>query len=173
MFVPVIILTLFWHWSFATNLNAADADVLWTRAVSMAQQGQVDMAFTNFRMIVDSYPTFSKGALARLDVAEYYFLQNDLHSAVIEFENLCLQYPKGHESFIALAYLYKIAQMQGKKEDMALYQKRLMSSHPFALIFKNNKSFEVVSGFHKYKAMFQIDKIEVWIDDRLFVQIPS
>lgn len=172
--MPVIILTLFWQSCWVVAVNAADADVLWTRAVTMAQQGQMDLAFTNFRMIVDDYPDSAKTPKAQLDVGEYYYSQNDFNSALPEFENIVRQHPKDKESLIALAYLFKMAQLQGQKEAMGKYQKQLASSHPFALVFNNSKSLECTSGFlHKYKMVFQIDRIEVFKDGRSFVEIPS
>jgi hypothetical protein len=174
MLLPVIILTLFWQsWLCVGPTNAADADILWRRATSMVKQGQVDLAFSNFRMIATSYPTFSKSSAVRLVLGEYYFLNNDLRSAHTEFEYSYTKYPKDKESLIALAYLYKMSQTKGDQEKMDFYQKALITLHPLALVFKDSKLFELVSEFKRhYKVEFFIDRIEVSIDGRLFVAIP-
>lgn len=169
----VIILILFWQCCCCESfLNAADADILWSRAVNMAQQGQVDLAFINFRMLVDSYPDSPKSPAAQFGLGEYYFLQNNFALASQEFENFYVKYPKKQESVIALAYLYKIAQMRGQKEAVSRYQKRIASAHPVAFIFKDSKIFQYSSGLqHKYKLVLYIDRIEVLVDGKSFVKI--
>src|SRR5437868_994201 len=106
----VIILILLWQsCCCSASLNAADADLLWTRAVELAKVGQADGAFVNFHMLVQAYPDFSRTASAQFDLGEYFFFQNNFEQAAAEFKNTYAKYPKSKESLVALAYLYKMA----------------------------------------------------------------
>ena len=174
MRLAVIILILSWQCLGSVPVtNAADADILWGKAVELAKQGQMDLAFINFRMLVDVYPDFPKTPTAQLDLGEYYFLQNNYPLAAQEFQNFSTKYPKRQESLIALSYLYKIAQINGQKQSMQEHQKRIVASHQAVFIFKDSKSLEYVSGFQrKYKLVFYIDKLEVFANGKLFVTVP-
>ena len=154
--------------------NAADADILWSRAVEMAKQGQMDMAFLNFRMLADTYPDVPQNPAAQFNVGEYYFLQNNFPLAVKEFKSLFIQHSKQKESLMALVYLYKMAQSIGDENSMKSYQKKIISLHQNTFIFQDHKSFEYISGLqHKYKFVFTINGIEVLMDGHLFTRVPS
>lgn len=174
MRLTAIILILFWQCCCCVPLlNAADADTLWAQAVQMAKQREMDFAFINFRMIVDTYPDSTQSPAAQFDLGEYYFLENYFTLAIAEFEGIYTKHPRQKESMVALAYLYKIAQMKGQKDQMSRYQKQIISSYRAAFIFKDSRSFEYLSGFqHKHKLVFYIDRIEVFADGKLFVEVP-
>ena len=89
------------------------------------------------------------------------------------FKNFCAQYPKHEEALIALAYLFKIAQIQNNADAIKNYHNRVASFHQLAFIFNEKKSFTFLSGFgHKHKLVFTIDKVELYVDDRLFTKVP-
>jgi outer membrane protein assembly factor BamD (BamD/ComL family) len=169
----VIILTLFWQcFSAVPVVKAADADILWNRAISMAKQGQMDMAFIDFRMLVHSYPDARQKPTAQLGLGEYHFSHHSFSLAAKEFKDFYNQYPKRQDSVIALAYLYKMAQMNGQNHLMEEYRQKIISSRQVAFIFKDSQSFRYVSGFqHKYEVVFYIDKIEVWVNGNFFVSV--
>ena len=153
-------------------LNAADSDILWAAAVENVKQGENDFAFMNFHMLVDTCPDSRERFAAELSLGEYYFAQNNFRLAAEEFENLCATYPKSVESLIASAYLYKIAQLEGRNDAAQEYRRKIISGHPVVLIFKEKEFLQYRSGFqHTYKVGFYIDRAEVLMDGKLFVEV--
>ena len=56
---------------------------------------------------------------------------------------------------------------------MAKYRAQLASSQQTKFIFKDRKTTEFTSAFaRRHKIIFAIDKIEVWTDGKLLVQVP-
>jgi len=154
-------------------VKASEADLEWKEALRSAQQGEADFAFMDFQTITQVYPDSRYVLPAKFAEGEYYFLQNNLQMARETFESFCAQYPKREEALIALAYLFKIAQIQKDPDAVKNYHNRVASFHQLAFVFNENKSFTFVSGFgHKHKLVFTIDKVELYVDDRLFTKVP-
>jgi tetratricopeptide (TPR) repeat protein len=109
---------------------------------------------------------------AQFAEGEYYFRQNNFQMAIEAFESFSAQYPKREEALIALAYLFKIAQIQGNPDAIKDYHHKVASFHQLAFVFNENKSFTFLSGFgHKHKLVFYIDKVELYVDDKLFTKV--
>jgi len=163
-----IILSSCW---WTAPLQASDADDIWNRAIELVKEGgEVDMAFTNFHLLVDTYPNFKKSYDAQFSLGEYYFFANILPLAKVEFEKFYAKYPQEKQSLIVASYLYTIAQAQKKSQDVERYQQELTK---LALILKGKESFDYTSGYlHRYKVLLSADKIEVFVDGKLFVTVP-
>ncbi len=172
--MSVIILSLLLQGCFLVPcVKASEADLEWKDAVRSAQQGDADFAFMGFQAIVQVYPDSRYYLPAKFAEGEYYFHHNDLTMALEVFESFCAQYPKREEALIALAYLFKIAQIQGNADALKNYHNRVASFHQLAFVFNEKKSFTFLSGFgHKHKLVFTIDKVELYVDDRLFTKVP-
>ena len=152
---------------------ASEADVKWNEAVQSAKQGDNDFAFMDFQSIVQNYPDSHFSMLAQFAQGEYYFLQNNLQMASEVFARFNAQYPKREESLIALAYLFKIAQIQKDPQAVNKYHAMVASFNQLAFVFNESKSFSFLSGFgHRHKLSFSIDKVELYVDDKLFTTVP-
>ncbi len=153
-------------------LNAADADILWNKALGHAKEGEIDFAFMNFQMLIDTYPDFRNKSAAMFSLGEYYFAQHNFSAAVKEFEHLYDAYPKSREALFSLSYLYKIALAQGRGDVAQEYQRKMIAAHAVVFIFKDKESLEYRSGFqHKYNFIFYIDRIQVLMDGELFIEV--
>jgi tetratricopeptide (TPR) repeat protein len=153
-------------------VKASDADLEWKEALTLAKQGESDFAFMGFQTIVQLYPDSRYMLPAQFAEGEYYFQQNNYQMATETFESFCTQYPKREETLIALAYLFKIAQIQGNPDAIKNYHNKVASFHQLAFVFNENKSFSFLSGFgHKHKLVFTIDKVELYVDDQLFTKV--
>ena len=83
------------------------------------------------------------------------------------------EYPESKSSPFVLAYLIKIAQKNGDEETVKKLEKELIASQQVSLLFRDFKELQYVSAMSKkYKALYFIDKIEIYIDNELFAQIP-
>lgn len=157
----------------APCVKASEADLKWKEAIRLAQQDEPDFAFMAFQAIVQDYPDSRWALSAAFAQGEYYFLQNNLQMASDAFESFCAKYPRHEEALIALAYLFKIAQIQKNPDTTKEYHNRVASFHQLSFVFKENKSFMFLSGFgHKHKLVFTIDKTTLYVDDKLFTEVP-
>ncbi len=170
---PLIVFLLFVQYCGVVPVNAAEDGIVWEEAVQMAKRGDADFAFMYFRILAHDYPDSRRAVDAQFALGEYYFLQGNFAVAAQEFGDFCARYPKRKETLAALGYLYQMARMQGQTDAMKKYRDRVVASHQVILIFDEKQSFQFLSGFQRrHKVAFYIDKIEVWIDDKLFSEIP-
>ena len=156
----------------APCVKASEADLKWQEAVRSARHGEDDFAFMDFQAIAQDSPDSCWSLPAAFAVGEYYFLQDNLNMASDAFESFYAKYPRHEEALIALAYLFKIAQSQKNTNAIKEYHHRVASFQQLSFVFKENKTFMFLSGFgHKHKLVFYIDKIELYVDDKLFTQV--
>jgi len=74
-------------------------------------------------------------------------------------------------SFLANVYLYKIAEIKKEEESMLLLKNKIFSN-PFILLFSEYKILEYESTMsNKYVIHYYLDKIEVFLNDKIFAQI--
>jgi len=170
----VIILSLVLQGYFwAPCVKASEADLEWKEAVGLAKQGEYDFAYMNFRAILDDYPDSRYGLKVEFAQGEYYFLQDNLQLASEAFEDFYTKYPRHEESLIALAYLFKIAQIQNRPDKMKSYRNKAASFHQLVFIFNDNKSFKFLSAFQRrHKLVCYINKAELYVNDKLFTEVP-
>ena len=170
----VIILSLLLQGCFLVPcVKASEADLVWQDAVRSAKQGEYDFAFMDFNTILQSYPSSHYCLAAEFALGEYYFLQNNLQMASDEFKDLYTKYPQHQEALIALMYLFKIAQIQDHPDDMKDYRNKTASFRQLAFIFNEKKSFKFLSGLqHKYKLVYYINKVELYVNGELFTEVP-
>ena len=170
----VIILSLLLQGCFwVTCVKASEADLEWKEAIGFAKQGENDFAFMDFQTILDDYPHSRYCLAAAFAQGEYYFLQNNLQMASDAFKNFYAQYPQHEEALIALAYLFQIAKIQKNPDDMEKYRDKAASFRQLTFIFNDKKSFKFLSGFQrKHKLVYYINKVELYVNDELFTEIP-
>jgi outer membrane protein assembly factor BamD (BamD/ComL family) len=170
----VIILSLLLQGCFwVPCVKASEADLEWQNAIESAKQGEYAFAFMDFHSILEFYPHSSHCLAAQFAQGEYYFLQNNLQMASDEFKDLYAKYPQHEESIIALAYLFKIAQIQKRPDDMKEYRNMVASFRQLTFIFNEKKSFKFLSGFQrKHKLVYYINKVELYVNGALFTEVP-
>ena len=154
-------------------VKASEAELEWKEAVKFAKQGELDFAFMGFQTITQAYPDSAYCLWAEFALGEYYFLQNNLPMASSAFKNFYAKYPQHEEALIALAYLFKIAQIQKEENAIKEYRSQVASFQQLAFVFNEKKFFTFLSGFgHKHKLVFSINKVELYADDKLFTEVP-
>ena len=104
---------------------------------------------------------------------EYFFLQNNWSMATEEFEDFYSKYPQHEEALIALAYLYKIAQIQDRTDDMKEYRSKAASFRQLTFIFSDKTYFSFRSGFQRqHKLVCYINRVELYVNGKLFTEVP-
>lgn len=153
--------------------NASEDGQEWKEAIVSAKQGEYDFAFMAFKSLLDTYPNSRFRLAAKFAQGEYYFLQNNLPSAIDEFKDFYAFYPRQEEALIALVYLFKIAQIQKNALEMKEYRNKIASFRQLTFIFNDKKYFKFRSGFQiNYKLVSYINKIELYVNGQLFSEVP-
>lgn len=154
------------------SADSSEGDRLWGQAVDFAKKGDTNFAFMNFDLLIRTCPGSPRIQAAHFSLGEYYFNEHNYRMATKEFSDFANTHTKDQESLIALAYLYKIAQLQGQKEAAEQCREKIATSHQTMFIFKDSKSFRYASALqHRYELILHIDKINVTIDEKPFVEI--
>jgi outer membrane protein assembly factor BamD (BamD/ComL family) len=169
----IIILSLLLQACFwAPCVNASEADVQWQDAVRSIKQGDYDFAFMNLKTILDNYPDSSRCMAAEFAIGEYFFLQKNYGMASDKFKDFYTRYPQRQESLIALVYLFKIAQVQNRPDDIKEYREKIASFRQLTFIFNEKRSFKFFSGFQRrYKLVYHINKVELYVNRKLFAEV--
>jgi hypothetical protein len=158
---------------WVTCVKASEADLDWKEAVGSAKQGENDFAFMDFQTIVNDCPNSRYCMAAKFAQGEYYFLENNLQMASDEFKSFYAQYPQHQEALVALAYLFKIAQIQDRPADMKEYRDQAASFRQLTFIFNEKKFFKFLSGFQrKHKMVYYINKVDLYVNGKLFTEVP-
>ena len=109
---------------------------------------------------------------ALFSLGEYYFGVSDYHDAVKAFSRFIASYPESEAKLFAFAYLLEVARDEGNQDLAGMLTKEIVTSKQLNLLFSEFKKQTYISSFSKeYKAIFFIDKVEIYIDEEFFSEI--
>jgi len=168
----VFFLFLFLFLFSSQTLSAGEDARIYSRALSAARAGQIDFAFMHYRALLKDYPDSKLKARALFAQGEYYFLSPNYREAASYFNEFMRLNPDSQGKLFALAYLLKIAQLQGNQSLEKDLQKSILTLHPVGLVFSEFKEYGYRSPLNRrYKAVFYIDKVQFYAQGEMFVQI--
>lgn len=145
---------------------------LYSQGIKAARSGDIDFAFMNFYRLLSIFPEseFSEDAL--FATGEYYFLIGDYYDAARTFNRFINNYPGSEAELFALIYLLEIAKIRGKEKLVKILEKEIVTSQRLAFLFRDFKEYKYLSPlFKSYKVVYFIDKVEFYIDGKLFTKI--
>jgi outer membrane protein assembly factor BamD (BamD/ComL family) len=166
-------LFLFFFFSFFNPALYAKEDArIYSRALQAARSGQMDFAFMHYRALAEQYPESKLKPQALFAQGEYYFLSPNIPEAASFFNKFAGLNPAAEGKLFALAYLLKIARLEGNKSLEKDLQKTILTLHPVGLVFSEFKEYEYRSPLNRrHKAVFYIDKVLFYVQGEMFVQI--
>ena len=145
---------------------------LYYQAIQTAQSGNTHFAFMYFRRLLREFPESRFFEDSLFTTGEYYFLIDDYFDAKKTFEKFINDYPESRARLFALTYLLKIAEDQQRQSLRQDLEKQILKLKQIVLLFKDFEEYEYTSPLSKkYKAIYFIDRIEIYIDDDLFTKI--
>ncbi len=145
---------------------------LYYKRFHAARFGDKDFAFMNFKMFLGDFPKSKLAKEALFAVGEYYFSISDYRDAAKSFIGFIDLYPESKAKLFALAYLREIAKHEKNEELIEKISKEIITSKQLRLLFSEFKEYVYWSAFsNKYKAVFFIDKVEIYIDGDLFTEL--
>ena len=158
--------------SFSGLAFAQEEGWLYATAVSEAKAGNFEFSFLHLHSLISSYPKSKYLENALFAIGEYHFKDNNFADAADSFSELLEKFPDSQSTVFALVYLLKIAQARQVENLPANLEKAIATFHKISLVFKNFKEFTYSSAFrNKYKAVYYIDKVELYKDDELFARV--
>ncbi len=150
-----------------------DDSSIFLQGLSEARQGRLDFAFSYFDLIVRNYQSSPYHEKALFAAGEYYFISLAYKDCRDVFNAHLRKYPASDLRAFALSYLLRLAKRDGREETVKELEKELVKTRQVSLVFRDYKEYEVTSPLNKkYKAVFYIDKVEVFIDGDLFTEVP-
>ena len=145
---------------------------LYYKGVHAARFGDKDFAFMYFKNLLREFPESELAESALFAVGEYCFSILNHHDAVKYFSSFINSYPESKAKLFALAYLREIAKLENNPELAEKISKEIVTSKQLRLLFSEFKEYTYWSAFYEqYKAVFFIDKVEIYIDEELFTEI--
>lgn len=100
-----------------TQLTPGNAEQLFAAAYSDYSRGNFDLAFSEFKQYVETYPSSELADNAQYWIGEILYTQKKLPEAVSEFEKVATVNPKGDKTHVALYKRGLILLELGKKEE--------------------------------------------------------
>jgi tol-pal system protein YbgF len=112
------------------QITPGNAEQLFAAAYSDYSRGNYDLALSEFRQYVETYPSSELADNAQYWIGEILYAQKKLPEAAAEFDRVSAVNPKGDK---AVAALYKKALVlieMGQKEEAAVQLQALIKNHP-------------------------------------------
>ena len=157
----------------AGNLYAGEDASLYSKAMAAAKRGQEDIAFVHFSAILERYPDSKYAKNALFGAGEYYYSIGDYRDAMPLFERYVQNYPDDRGKLFALVYLYKLSK-ENEREDLAKkVRKEIVTFKQQSFLFRVFKNYQYRSPLNlSHKAVYYIDRVEFYINEDVFAEIP-
>jgi TolA-binding protein len=168
LFSSFLILAL----SFSGTVFAQNEGWLYGSAIKESRAGNKEFAFLQLFSLVRTYPGSKYLENALFAIGEYHFQNNNSIDASDVFSQILEKFPDSKSTVFAMAYLLRIAQDRDAGELAENLEKAIATFHKLSLVFRNSKEFIYKTAFgSKYRAVYYIDKVEIYKDGELFAQV--
>jgi outer membrane protein assembly factor BamD (BamD/ComL family) len=154
-----------------TGYSTEDA-CLYRDGIKAMRNGDIDTAFMNFHLLLNTNPNSSFAHDCLLALGDYYFSNNAHSDACHIFEQFMDQFPESEAKIFVFAYLLEIAAREKNEELIKNLKKEIITFMQISLLFRDFKEYKYSPSYSKnYKAVYFIDKIEFYVDEVLFTKI--
>lgn len=144
----------------------------YSQALKAARKGDDDFAFMYFKECLrkDSKSKFAPKAL--FAIGEYYFSNRSLAQASKAFAAFVNRYPKSKSAVFAYSYLMVLAKKDQNQSLVQEFKRKIIAFQKLKLLFSDFKEYKYRSPFfNKYKAIYFIDRVEIYINGKLFAEV--
>ena len=158
---------------FLRAAYSGESQELYHEGLNFARSGDVDFAFMRYQSLLENCPDAEFIEDVLFAVGEHYFSISDYYNAAMTFNNFINSYSESDALPFALNYLAKIFRQAGKEDSALNFEKAIISFKQTSLLFSNFKEHAYTSSFYKkYKAVYFIDRVEIYINNELSAKIP-
>ena len=170
--IRIILLIFVFSVAFLSKALAASNAQLYETAKQAVKSGDREYAFMCFRSILHRTFKSQYHREALFATGEYFYSIGDYRSAEKSFSDFIDYYSEDKALPFAIVYLLKInnyMQIQKASEDL---RKQAITFKQLSLLFSEFKELTYTSAFNlHYKAIYFIDRIEIYINEELFEKI--
>ncbi|MFH1062147.1 MAG: outer membrane protein assembly factor BamD [Candidatus Omnitrophota bacterium] len=144
-----------------------DAD-LYLSAKQSVKDGDRDFAFMQFHSLLQLSTTSLYYHDALFATGEYYFALANYYDAQSAFAKFIELFPRSEALPFAVVYLLKMEQVQQQDKQYDL-KKKVITFKQLSLLFSEYKEYLYKSPLGlNYKAIYFIDRVEIYINEELF-----
>jgi len=144
----------------------------YSKAVKFAKAGQVHFAFMHYNKIIRNFPNSKYRNKALFATGEYYFHNSGMKQATQAFQLFIDENPDAKERLYALAYLLNIANQGGDEAFVQGLEKQIIDLQQVSFVFRSEKEIAYRSPLYQnHKAVIHIDKIEFYVEGKLFAKV--
>ena len=158
---------------FVGNVYSSNAGKSFNEGIRAARTGNIDVAYMYFSDVLrnNSEPKLAQEAL--FAIGEYYFCTNAYNYSYTAFKDLIFDCDNDLTKLFALAYQFEIAKKDNMKARLKEIEKEIATFQKITFLFRDFKEHTYESPMNKrYKAKHFIDKIEFYIDEIFFSEVP-
>jgi len=158
--------------SITQVVYAQEDRALYYSGVNAALNGETDFAFMEFHALLNGHRMSKYYKDALFSAGEYYYSIKDYANAAGSFSKFIENYSEANSLPFAIAYLVKINKIAGTQQIIYDLKRKLIEFMQLSLLFSEFKEYTHESALNmRYKARYFIDKIEIYIDGKLFEEI--
>jgi outer membrane protein assembly factor BamD (BamD/ComL family) len=154
------------------SARCQEDEKIYDRATEYVKSGDTNSAFMSLHALVTAYPASGHARDSLFSLGEYYYRVNDLRDAQANFFRMVKQYPDSPAAIFCYAYLLDISKKEKKDGQAKAFERLLIDSQRLIFLFSESKQFTYTSVFGvTYKAVYYIDKVEIYADGTLFTSV--
>lgn len=154
-------------------VGPVSAENAYHKAEQLAQAGQIDFAFMQYRKILHQYQSDETERLKALfALGEYYYLRADHQTAFKYFQEFIDQSQDTDAQLFALMYLYKMAIFAKDDELKNDIIKDIIEVKRNSYIFDDEKEYDFLSPLDRHhKAVYTANEIKFYVKDQFVAEI--
>jgi len=158
--------------AWADYSYAKGGQLLYEAAQESVQNGDIDFAFMYFHSLLDYAGASLYYEQALFATGEYYWRINDFYNAEKSFMDFIKHYPHSKGLPFAIVYLLRINREAQNREVASDLRKKVIAFQQLSLLFSEFKELLYKSPLGlEYKALYFIDRVEIYINGELFEKI--
>jgi len=152
---------------------AGEDKVLYRKAQRMAESGQQDFAFMQYRTIAKNYPKSKYISDALYASGEYYFRMREYPQSQAFFDRYIAQEDQEHEGILfVLMYQLWLANYAGDRREYNSILKDILAFRRQAFVFTDKKAYEYLSPLkYEHKVVYEIEALQFLVEGQPFTKI--
>ena len=156
----------------ASPSGAGEDSSLFAKGKKFARSNETEFAYMQFRDIINNFPNSIHREHALFATGEYYASIPDHEETKRIFNQFLIEYPESKSKIFVLAYLYKMAEVDGDTEQIEKLKTDIIRIQQVGFVFRNSKELKYQSPLaHHYRAVIQIDRILIEKEGETLVEL--
>jgi len=154
------------------NGHAQEDRSLYNQGIRAVNEKNFNLAFMYFQQFLRAYPDSKLAESVLFAIGEYYFSIKAYYDSFHTFSRLVKGFPESKARLFAMVYLLETAKRENKQDAVNELKKQIVTYQKVKLLFSDFKEYTYTApASRKYKAIYYIDRVEIFIDEEFFTEI--